>query len=367
VKSTSEVPDGEQLGVLVAKTNFYSEAGGQTFDTGRLVIDDVAEVDVSNVQSYGGYILHTGFMKYGILNVGDCVISEYDESRRQLIRMNHTGTHIIDFALREALGEDVHQKGSLVAPEKLRFDFSHRAALTENELEKVHDIAHKYIKDDHAVFASDVALDSARKIEGVRAVSGETYPNPTRVVSIGVPVDKLIGNPSSKDWRSYSIEFCGGTHVDKTSEIKDMVVLEESGVAKGVRRIVAVTGQEAQVARQNATRLEERLLILEQMAISQEKETLVKQAQAELATLAISILDKNSFARRLEEIARDMVKEQKRNWKSQTEAAIRLVETQVKSNSNSLAFVVELPAGCSAKMKSPSISPLATMTRARIS
>ena len=120
---------------------------------------------------------------------------------------------------------------------------------------RVQEISYKYIKDDQQVFVLYVALESARQIEGVRAVAGETYPNPTRVVSIGVPVYKLVNNVSNKDWWTYSIEFCGGTHVDKTGEINDIVILEESGIAKGVRRIVAVNGREAREARQNAVRL----------------------------------------------------------------------------------------------------------------
>lgn len=127
-------------------------------------------------------------------------------------------------------------------PEKLRFEFSHKTGLTEKDLERVQEISYKYIKDDQQVFVSDVVLENARQIEGVRAVSGETYPDPIRVVSIGVPVHTLVDNVSSKDWWNYRIEFCGGTHVAKTGEIKDLVMLEESGTAKGIRRILAVTG-----------------------------------------------------------------------------------------------------------------------------
>lgn len=195
-------------------------------------------------------------------------------------------------------------------------------------------------------------MENARQIEGVRAVSGETYPDPTRVVSIGVPVHTLVDNVSSKDWWYYSIESCGGTHVDITGEIKDMVMLEESGIAKGVRRIVVVTGQGAQEARQNAVRLEERLVSLEQMTtISPEKKTLVKQAQTELATSSISILDKKVLARPLEGITKEMLKEQKESLKVQVNAAITLVETAIEQDTASTSFVVQLPgADCCAKV-----------------
>ncbi|KAJ5790843.1 alanyl-tRNA synthetase [Penicillium psychrosexuale] len=326
VTSTSDVPNGAQFGVLLDKTNFYAEAGGQIFDTGRLVIDDVAEIDVRNVQSYGAYVLHTGYMKYGILKIGDTA----------------------------------EKSGSLVAPEKLRFDFSHKSGLTEEEIERVQEICHNYIKDDRHVFVADVTLENARRIEGVRTIVGETYPDPTRVVSIGVPVNALVDNVSKNRW-TYSVELCGGTHVDRTGEIKDMVLLEESGIAKGVRRIVAATGQEAQEARQNAARLEEHLVSMEQMSISPEKEALVKQAQAELATSTISILDKKLFARRPEGSIKEMMKEQKETQRSQVDAAINHVKTVIDDNPASTSFVVNIPTDCSAKVITEAIKHVSSI------
>ena len=175
LKSTKEVPKGEQFGVLLDKTNFYAEQGGQEYDTGRLLVDGEAEISIENVQVYAGYVLHTGYLKYGELKVGSEVIAEYDELRRNPIRNNHTGTHVLNYALREVLGDEVDQKGSLVAPEKLRFDFSHKAGLSDAELEKVEKISSAYIKDDGLVYAKDVPLAKAKEIRGVRAVFGETY------------------------------------------------------------------------------------------------------------------------------------------------------------------------------------------------
>ena len=343
LKSTSEVPEGAQFGVLLDKTNFYAESGGQEFDTGRLVVDDVAEIDVRNVQSYGRYVLHTGFIKYGSLSVGDEVLAEYDELRRQSIRMNHTGTHVLNFALREVLGGEVDQKGSLVAPDKLRFDFSHKAGVTDEELKKIEEISNKYIAHDKEVFASDVNLPTARQIEGVRAVFGETYPDPVRVVSIGMPVDKLVSDVAAKDWRNYSIEFCGGTHVDRTGEIKELLVLEESGIAKGIRRIVAVTGQDAVAARRDANDFEEeRLVRLERMPFSHEKEQLIKETQSELAKLTISTLSKRAFTSRFEKVAKDTLKEQKEIQKVQVDAVVNLVKTHFEQNKDSTSFVAKL-------------------------
>ena len=232
---------GEQVGFILDRTNFYAEQGGQEYDTGKIIIDGVAELEVDNVQVYAGYVLHTGFLKYGTLSVGDEVICEYDELRRWPIRNNHTGTHILNFALREVLGDGIDQRGSLVAQEKLRFDFSHKSSISDAELEKIEDISTRYIRQNCTVYAKDVPLATAREIQGLRAVFGETYPDPVRVVSVGVEVEEILKNVKDPQWNTVSIEFCGGTHVQKTGDIKDLVILEESGIAKGIRRIIAIT------------------------------------------------------------------------------------------------------------------------------
>jgi alanyl-tRNA synthetase len=124
-KSTVGIDESEQIGIILDKTNFYAEQGGQEYDTGRITIDGKADFEVTNVQAYKGYIMHTGYMSSGNLHVGDKVIATYDELRRWPIKNNHTGTHILNYALREVLGMGVDQRGSLVAAEKLRFDFSY--------------------------------------------------------------------------------------------------------------------------------------------------------------------------------------------------------------------------------------------------
>jgi alanyl-tRNA synthetase len=185
LKSTSEVPEGEQFGVLLDKTNFYAEQGGQEYDTGRLLVDGEAEIGVENVQVYAGYVLHTGYLKYGELKVGSEIIAEFDELRRNPIRNNHTGTHVLNYALRETLGNEVDQKGSLVAPEKLRFDFSHKAGLTDAELKKVEDISTDYIRQNSQVPSprpkrSEVsAPSSARRTPTPYALYQSVYPSKT--------------------------------------------------------------------------------------------------------------------------------------------------------------------------------------------
>lgn len=200
MQNTSDLPQGVPFGVLLDKTNLYAESGGQECDTGKLVIDGVAEMAIGSVHSYGGYVLHGGYLKDGVLSIGDKVLVEYDESRRQPIRANHTGTHLLNYSAREVLGKEVEQKGSLVSPEKLRFDFSHKATIMDEELQRIENISAKMIQDDMEVFASDVKLLTGRQIEGVRSISGETYPDPVRVVSIGVPIDKLLLDVTSRDW-----------------------------------------------------------------------------------------------------------------------------------------------------------------------
>lgn len=302
LSSTKEVPEGEQLGLLLDRTNFYAEQGGQEYDTGKILIDGEAEIDVQNVQVYAGYVLHTGYMTYGSFKIGDSVICDYDELRRHPIRNNHTGTHILNHSLREVLGDEVNQKGSLVAPEKLRFDFSHKAAVSEKELTEIEERSAGYIKQNSEVYAKDVPLATAREIEGVRAVFGETYPDPVRVVSVGVPVEDLLADVKNPEWRKVSVEFCGGTHVEKTGEIKDLVILEESGIAKGIRRIIAVTGQAAYDVQREAAAFSDEIAVLEKAPFSPEKEQKCKETQVRLNQLEISAVTKSQLRKRFEKV-----------------------------------------------------------------
>jgi alanyl-tRNA synthetase len=302
LSSTSDIPEGSQFGLILDKTCFYAEQGGQEYDTGKILIDEKAEMDVQNVQVYAGYVLHTGYMKYGHLSLEDQVTCEYDTLRRAPIEKNHTGTHILNFALREVLGDGVDQKGSLVAPEKLRFDFSNNAAVTEDQLRTIEEKSCGYIDQNALVYATDVPIKTAQNIEGVRAVFGETYPDPVRVVSIGMPVDELVQDVKSKDWRNFSIEFCGGTHVSSTGEIKKLVVLTEEGIAKGIRRIVAVTGQDAFEVDRVAAEFQEKLNSLERMPYSVEKEKRAKELNFELGQLTISALVKIQMRKQHERI-----------------------------------------------------------------
>lgn len=342
LKSTKEVPEGEQFGVLLDRTNFYAEQGGQEYDTGRLLVDGEAEIQIDNVQVYAGYVLHTGYIKYGELAVGSEVIAEYDELRRHPIRNNHTGTHVLNYALREVLGDEVDQKGSLVAPEKLRFDFSHKSAVDIAQLEKIEKISTEYIHQNCEVFAKDVPLATAREIKGLRAVFGETYPDPVRVVSVGVPVEDLLSDVKNEKWEKVSVEFCGGTHVKQTGEIKELVILEESGIAKGIRRIIAVTGQEAYDVQRVATDFEEQLNRLAKLKFGAEKEAEAKKLQVQLNQLSISAITKARFRDHFAKISKSILDEQKAAAKAENKKVLDGITNFFKSNEDAKFLVQKI-------------------------
>jgi alanyl-tRNA synthetase len=199
-----------------------------------------------------------------------------DRARRAKIMSNHTTTHVMNRALRDLVNPEAMQKGSLVDDQKLRFDFSHKAALTEEELAKVEQQVNDDITRDLPVYIEHVPQDKALKINGLRAVFGEKYPPVVRVVSIGVPVKDLIAKPNNKEWAGYSIEFCGGTHLAKTGDAEGFCIVSQDAVSKGVRRITALTGSEAHKATAEGDRLVHRAESL----LSAPADTLAEQIEA---------------------------------------------------------------------------------------
>jgi alanyl-tRNA synthetase len=348
-KSTKDLTPNTAIGILLDKTNFYAESGGQIADTGRIVIDDVVEFKVMDVQNFGGYILHSGYIEYGALSAGDEVICEYDELRRSPIRNNHTGTHILNHSLREVLGDDINQKGSLVDDEKLRFDFSHKAQVKVEELRRIEDLSNAYIRQNGKVYAKDVDLDLARQIEGVRAVFGETYPNPVRVISIGMDIDTMLADPKKEDWRKYSVEFCGGTHVEQTGLIKDLILVEESGIAKGIRRIIAYTGEAAHQIQRVAAEFSKKLDALDELPFGPEKEVQIKTVSQELSQLVISTLTKEDFNQRFNKTTASVVNEQKKRQKAESKTALDTVTKYFEENEDAKWFVGRLPIGANPK------------------
>jgi alanyl-tRNA synthetase len=178
---------------------------------------------VTNVQAYNGYILHTGSLKYDQLSVDDEVISFYDELHRWPLRSNHTATHILNFCLREVLGDHIDQRGSLVAPTKLCLDFSHKARKSLPELAKIESMSIDRIKKNVKVYGKDLDLTTAHKISGLRAVCGEAYPDPVRVVVFGYDVDEVAKDIDNPKWRSTSVEFRGGTQLVRSRTTKSDV------------------------------------------------------------------------------------------------------------------------------------------------
>jgi alanyl-tRNA synthetase len=349
LKSTESIPPKQSFGIILDKTSFYAEQGGQVFDTGKILIDDVAEFKVLDVQTYGGYIVHNGYLDYGHLKAGDEVICEYDELRRQPIRNNHTGTHILNHALREHLGDDINQKGSLVDQDKLRFDFSHKTAVSIAELKKIEDSSNAYIKQNCEVYAKDVDLDTAKAINGVRAVFGETYPNPVRVISVGVSVEDLLADPKNSKWRDISVEFCGGTHVQTTGLIKDLVIVEESGIAKGIRRIIAYTGDAAHEVQRLAEEFGKRIELLAKMPHGPEKEAEVKTTQNDLNQLTISTLAKEDLKTRFSKIQKDVLDEQKKKQKAESKTALDHVTGHFAEKTDSDVYIGQLPISANAR------------------
>lgn len=243
--------EGEEGAVVVERTSFYAEAGGQVGDRGIIAAGSEGVFDVTNTVKVGGVYCHLGTVRAGrfvespLADAGQALAMAVDAPRRARIMVNHTGTHLMNRALREVLGEHVQQKGSLVDDEKLRFDLSHDQAINAEQIERVESMVNNDIAADLQVYAETADQADALKINGLRAVFGERYPARVRVVSVGAPVDRLIADPGNADWRQHSMEFCGGTHVAKTGDIEGFVIVAEEAVAKGVRRVTALTGQAA--------------------------------------------------------------------------------------------------------------------------
>ena len=245
------------VGIVLDKTNFYSEMGGQVADHGQLQgLKSGGHFKVESTQSFGGYVVHIGRITKGKLHVGDDVMCHINNQHRAKVSSNHTMTHVLNYALRQVLEGDADQRGSLVNDEKLRFDFTHNQPVSADEIAKVEDIVNHQIEQDLTVYAELAPLDKAQSIAGLRAVFGESYPDPVRVVSIGIEVDQLVNNPENEAWTSASVEFCGGTHIESTSQAKRFALLGEEGIAKGIRRITAITGDDAIAAHSLADEME---------------------------------------------------------------------------------------------------------------
>jgi alanyl-tRNA synthetase len=223
---------GQEGQVVLDHTPFYAESGGQIGDAGvlvRLGQDGAAtRFSVRDTQKIGASFAHAGVLDTGVLRLGDAVEARVDGERRTSIALNHSATHLLHAALRKVLGTHVEQKGSLVAAERLRFDFSHTQPMTPQELQRVEELVNSTIRGNAPVETRVMALDEA-VAAGAMSLFGEKYESDVRVLSIG----------------DFSMELCGGTHVKRAGDIGLFKILSESGVAAGVRRVEAITGQTA--------------------------------------------------------------------------------------------------------------------------
>lgn len=218
---------GEEAVVVLAETPFYAESGGQVGDSGILKVDD-GIFAVTDTQKAGKAIIHKGYLELGTLEKGAEVEAVVDGERRQAVALNHSVTHLLHAALRQALGDHVTQKGSLVGAERMRFDFSHFEGLTMATIRRVEELVNAQIRANHDIATQVMDLETA-KSAGAMALFGEKYEDDVRVVRMG----------------DYSTELCGGTHAKRTGDIGFFKIIAESGIAAGVRRIEAVTGKGA--------------------------------------------------------------------------------------------------------------------------
>ncbi|MBN1366813.1 MAG: alanine--tRNA ligase, partial [Dehalococcoidales bacterium] len=230
-ESAGTLGDGQEGGLVLDNTPFYGEIGGQLGDTGE-IIGSSGHFQVTNtVHGPAGIVIHQGKVNEGILTVGEDVEAMVDAERRFDIARNHTATHLLQYALRKVLGEHVQQRGSMVAPDRLRFDFSHLTLLSEKELKEIQYIINAEVRRNHPVYAEELNYRQALD-EGATALFGEKYGDTVRVLKIGKP--------------PVSMELCGGTHVSATGEIGYFLIVSESSVGAGLRRIEAITGREAE-------------------------------------------------------------------------------------------------------------------------
>jgi len=238
VKDGKEVPElkkGESGTVVMNQTPFYGESGGQVGDTGEMRREGVRLIVSDTQKKAGDLFVHVVKVERGSIKVSDPLLLDVDHARRSAIRQNHSATHLLHEALRQVLGDHVAQKGSLVAPDRLRFDFSHPKPMSAEEIERVEDIANDIVLQNAPVTTRLMAVDDAIA-SGARALFGEKYGDEVRVVAMGEGTGNTMG---------WSVELCGGTHVRQTGDIGLVSLVGESGVAAGVRRIEALTGKSA--------------------------------------------------------------------------------------------------------------------------
>ena len=257
VPAGEPVGAGEAVAVVMKMSPFYAEMGGQVGDTGSIQLQHGGRLAVRDTLKVGAVHVHLGEVVSGEVQTDPEVILAVavDLERRRAIEANHTATHLLNRSLRDRVSDDVQQRGSLVEPERLRFDFNHSAALEAGQLEAIESDLAGWINTPRAVFTGNAPEAQARGIRGLRAVFGEKYPPVVRIVSVGEPVPSLLADPENEAWAELSVELCGGTHAGSTADLEAFALVSQEAVGKGVRRVTAVTGEPAVAAREEAAKL----------------------------------------------------------------------------------------------------------------
>jgi alanyl-tRNA synthetase len=311
----------QRVALIFRKTPFYAEGGGQVGDCGLVELQGGAgrthRFRVEDTQRAGEFVLHVGRLEHGTVAVGEHATLTVERGRRERVAANHTGTHLMNHALREVLGGEVEQRGSLVADDRLRFDFTHPKAMTADELAKVEMLVNAAIARKAVVDAAVVPLERAKAINGVRAVFGERYPDPVRVVAVGATVQEMLADPADARWRACSVEFCGGTHAKGSADVQHFAILSEGASSAGIRRIFAVTGTAAHAAAAAAANLEERL--------AKARKLVGEGLAAEVAAIAAALAEiplSATFRHRMEPALAEL-REQVKDWRKAQEGANR--------------------------------------------
>jgi alanyl-tRNA synthetase len=339
--------DQATVGLVLDKTCAYAEQGGQIGDGGEITTDTGAFF-VETTRRAKDCVLHLGSVSRGRIEVGQRATITIDASRRQTMR-NHTATHLLNWALREVLevggGGKVDQKGSLVDPDKTRFDFSHSKPLTPEEIERIETLCNEQIRADRTVHTQEVPEVEARKINTLRAVFGEKYPERVRVVSAGADIGAMLNDPENPEWMRYPVEFCGGTHVRRTGEIGAFALTTEEAVAKGIRRVVGITGERAREAIAQGKALLERAEAIKTGPADKIPDGLAE-LQKQAAEVEIPVRDRIALRNALAELQR-AIKQQSKQQAAESAGALRTIREELLENAervNGTAVVVgELP------------------------
>ncbi|MGI1987620.1 alanine--tRNA ligase [Shewanella glacialipiscicola] len=341
-ESVTAIKAGDEAVVVLDVTPFYAESGGQVGDKGQLVANGV-EFTVNDTQKYGQATGHQGVLSVGSLSVGQVVEAKVDKKLRHRTQLNHSVTHLLHAALRQVLGTHVTQKGSLVDPDRLRFDFSHFEGVKAAELKQVEELVNTQIRRNHELKTAEMGIDEAKE-KGAMALFGEKYDSQVRVVTMG----------------DFSIELCGGTHVGRTGDIGLFKITSEAGIAAGVRRIEAVTGAAAiaYVAQQQAE-LEEAAALLKgdansvvaklkaqldkmkqlEKEMAQLKDKLAAAASADLVGDAVVINGVNVLIKKLDGVEASSLRGLQDELKQKLKSAIIVLGTAQEGKVNLIAGV----------------------------